>query len=314
MSLTFDVHTHVGLDLGFFLRSWWPYSATAQDLLGHMDAHGIDRAVCFPFTLPSAFDPYAFAAGGELKLLSGRVPFDQENTLLRTELDRVDHDGRLLQFAMFDPGRCIKEQLKLLELLVGKIRGLKTQTTVLQSPIRELLNGGRPLMELAARHDLPVLFHTAVSPADPWAQGADCLAVARAFPQVRFNLAHSIRFHVAHLEAAAELPNVWVDCSAHLAHCQLASQNAPAVAAAGDRVKADYSKPAQVLQTVHQMLGGKYMWGSDNPFMSWCADRMAVIFSYAQEAAVLRELSEDVRTSMLSLAPRAWLFGAKGTG
>src|ERR1043165_6933410 len=99
--MLYDVHTHVGLEPGFYLRGWWPYAATARDLLTHMDAHGIDRAVAFPFTLPSAFDPYAFADRNELRLLPGRFPFDRENVMLAQEIDRVG-GGRLLQFAMFD--------------------------------------------------------------------------------------------------------------------------------------------------------------------------------------------------------------------
>src|SRR3954469_12318314 len=138
MALTFDVHTHIGLDSGFYLRGWWPYAATARDLLEQMDRHGIDRAVCFPFTLPSAFDVNAFADRGEIALLPDRFPFDRENVLLAEEIDRVG-GGRLLQFAMFDPSREIDAQVRALQPLIGKIAGLKTQSTVLQSPVRALL-------------------------------------------------------------------------------------------------------------------------------------------------------------------------------
>ena len=75
MALTYDVHTHVGADEGFYLRGWWPYAATARDLIEQMDQHGIDRAVCFPFTLPSAFDVAAFAERNEVTLLPRRFPF-----------------------------------------------------------------------------------------------------------------------------------------------------------------------------------------------------------------------------------------------
>src|SRR5437762_3738326 len=98
----YDVHTHVGLDQGFLLRGWWPYAATARDLLVQMDDNGIRNAVCFPFCLPSAFDPYAFADRGEVKLLEGRVPFDYENRRLASEIEWLDSHHRLLQFAMFD--------------------------------------------------------------------------------------------------------------------------------------------------------------------------------------------------------------------
>src|SRR5438132_14396303 len=102
MPPTYDVHTHIGLDTGFYHRGWWPYAATARDLIEQMDRHGIDRAVCFPFTLPSAFDTQAFAERNEVTLLAGRFPFDRENALLANEIERVG-GGRLLQFAMFDP-------------------------------------------------------------------------------------------------------------------------------------------------------------------------------------------------------------------
>ena len=313
--MTYDVHTHIGLDTGFYLRGWWPYAATAADLLAQMDAHRIDRAVCFPFTLPSAFDADAFARLNEIALRPGRFPFDRENALLSAEIERVGAAARLMQFAMFDPAREIDAQVKAIESLVGKIRGLKTQSTVLRSPVRALLDHGRVLMELAAYHDLPVLFHTSVN--DPWAQVSDCLAVARAFPKVRFNLAHSCRFHAPLLRECAATANVWVDCSAHLAHCRLAREDSPAVAPPVDRVPADYNEPAEVLAAVHETLGGgsgssaKYLWGSDNPFMSWCDDKLRIVYTYEQEAAVVRDLPDALRRSMLSDGPQAWLFGGK---
>src|SRR2546421_10215516 len=176
--LTYDVHNHIGIDAGFFLRGWWPYAATVADMFAHMDAHGIDRAVVFPFTLPTAFDPYAFAEQNTVQLLPGRFPFDRENPLLAKEIERVDADKRLLQFAMFDPAREIERQVEAIKPMIGRIAGLETQSTVIRSPIRALLDHGRPLMQLAVDHNLPVLFHTSVN--DPWAQVSDCLAVAKA--------------------------------------------------------------------------------------------------------------------------------------
>ncbi len=306
----FDVHTHVGVDVGFYLRGWWPYACTARDLLRQMQANGIDRAVCFPFALPSAFDAGTFAESGRVELLPGRVPFDRENELLVDELDRMDGQPRLLPFAMFDPARCIEEQLRLLEKLVGRIAGLKTQPTVLESPVRALVDGGRELMAFAEQHNLPVLMHTALFAADEWSQVVDCLAVAAAYPKVRFNLAHSLRFHAAHLRAAGEMPNVWVDCAAHLAHCRLACEDdSPFVAAKSERVDADYAKPADLLAAVHEIMGQRYLWGSDNPFMSWSDDSINVVFSYGEEVAVLDALPDSVQDSMACTGPQEWLFG-----
>jgi predicted TIM-barrel fold metal-dependent hydrolase len=308
----YDVHTHIGMDPGFYLRRWWPYAATVQELLEHMDAHGIGKAVCFPFVVPSAFDPYAFADRKALELMPGRFPFDRDNELLSVEISRLDTDKRLLQFGMFDPMREVAAQVKNLEKLAPKFAGLKTQTTVIQSPIRSLLNEGRDIMRLAQQHDLPVLIHTAVLPADPWAQARDCLDVAEVFPRVRFNLAHSLRFDRECLKRAAGMPNVWVDCAAHLVHCALALKNSPAIAPKAQRVDADYSKPSEVLAALHEMLPGRYLWGSDYPFMSWIADDMSAVYSYKQEADALHALPPNVRDDIASRAPEAWLFGDKG--
>jgi len=303
----YDCHTHVGIDTGFYFRGWWPYGATVQDLLGHMGSNGIERAVCFPFVLASAFDPEAFAREGRVRLQPGRVPYDRENLLLLQECERLDPDRRLSVFAMFDPARRVEEQVAALERISGRIAGLKAQTTVLQSPILTLVDGGRGLLEFAERQDLPVLLHTSINPQDQWAQASDCLQVARAFPKVRFCLAHSLRFDAESLQGAAETPNVWVDCSAHLVHARLARENHPAVAPPGRRVEADFADPPLVLRKIHALLGGRYVWGSDNPFMSWCDDTIGAVYSYREEAEVLHALPAEVKEDMASTATRAWL-------
>ena len=112
---------------------------------------------------------------------------------------------------MFDPGREVGLQLKALAGAGGRIAGLKTQTTVVDT---DAAGEARGLMEFAMERDYPVVVHTAVHPSDSWAQVRDCLDVAEAFPRVRFNLAHSLRYDEEGLKRAGQLPNVWVDCSA----------------------------------------------------------------------------------------------------
>ena len=313
--MLYDVHTHIGIDTGFFLRRWWPYASTSHELLCHMDAHGIGKAVVFPFGLPTAFDPYAYADDRKVVRLPGRVPFDRENELLLTEISRIDSDRRLVMLAMFDPSREVGPQVDNIIKLAqraeaaGRLVGLKVQATILESPLAALLKEGRDLMRLAEDRRWPVLVHTSILPSDTWSAAAVCIEVAGAYPKARFNLAHSIRFHRPSLEQAAKMPNVWVDCSAHLAHCDLAVKNIPAVAMGRERVDADYSKPADVLVTINQMMNGKYMWGSDNPFMSWCDDELKLVFSYKAEADVLHALPAAVKKSMGTTAPEAWLSG-----
>jgi hypothetical protein len=309
--LLFDVHTHIGLDLAFYLRGWWPYATSAVDLLAEMDANGIDQAVCFPFGVPCAFDPYAFADHMTLDLQPDRVPFDRENQALINEVQKFDTDSRLHVLAMFDPSRKVDEQIKNLQPLADKIAGLKLQGTLIKAPVADLLDGGKPLMQFAQQHDMPVLIHTAIYDQDVWAQPADCLKVAEAYPDVRFNLAHSHRFHEPTLRIAAQMPNVWVDCSAHIIHCNAALENAAHVAKPSERVNADFTNPAAALQAVYDILGPSYLWGTDNPFMSWVDDSIFQICTYKAEADALHALPAAIKKSMASDAPQAWLFGSK---
>jgi predicted TIM-barrel fold metal-dependent hydrolase len=156
-----------------------------------------------------------------------------------------------------------------------------------------------------------VLFHTATHPNDTWAQASDCIEVADRFPKVRFNLAHSLRFHAPLLKRARELPNVWIDCSAHLNHCRLASENSIVVPPAGTRVDANYEDPVSALLAVYDIVGERYMWGSDNPYMSWCDDKIRLLFTYKQEADVLHALPDTLTRQIAHTAPRAWLFAEK---
>lgn len=307
-NLYYDVHSHVGLDFGFYLRGWWPYAATAQDIIDHLESNRIDRAVVFPFGLPSAFDPYTFAKTNKTELLPGRYPFDRENEALIREVERVDSRCRLRVLAMIDPSRQVFQQVRNLEKFQGRFTGLKLQGTIIRSSVISLLGEGRPLMDFASEYRMPVLLHTSIDPEDTWSQVRDCLMVAEKFPRVRFNLAHSLRFYAPGLKQAAQMPNVWVDCSAHLAHCRLARGKHSAVAKKPDRVDADYSNPGHVLEVIHEMMAGKYMWGSDNPFMSWCDDTLKLLFTYKAEADIFHALPEAVRISMGSTAPLAWLL------
>lgn len=83
------------------------------------------------------------------------------------------------------------------------------------------LAGEKVVWDLAERHRLPVTVHvgTGAEPALGRAVAAnryaplDAVALARALPQIRFNLSHCLRLSRAALEAVAGLDNVWTDSS-----------------------------------------------------------------------------------------------------
>ena len=270
-----DAHTHVGIDAGLFYTGSFPYALSAEDAVLRMDLTGIRWAVCFPllytayFSLPEYVQGKFVRAPGDLC----PVPYGFENERLCQEIFDAfpDTAGRLLPFAFFDPGREPDAQVSALETLRQRypVFGLKTATSYLQSPVTELLRGGRCLLDFAARHDLPVTLHTAVFPGDPWGNVFDALDVVAARPDVRFALAHACRFDRRALDRADSLPNCFVDFSAFHIHCTLAQENHAVVASAEHRFPADYSRHAVAMQAMAEAYPDTMIWGTDVPANQW---------------------------------------------
>jgi predicted TIM-barrel fold metal-dependent hydrolase len=225
-----------------------------------------------------------------------RVPYAFENRrMLREIYELFPEQGKsVLPFVMLDPMREPQAQAAALRQLRREFTffGLKIQSTIIQSDIKSLGDGGRVFLELAEEWDLPILIHSSVHPADPWAQAKDILKIAEANPQVRFCLAHSCRFDRECLERTNELPNAWFDCSAHCIHCDSAVRNLPLVAPRARRFQSDYEHPAQVMADLATAYPNKFLWGSDSPFYSYVGNFDGQIFSllssYEKEVATLK--------------------------
>ena len=213
-----------------------------------------------------------------------------------TEIEKLfpELSHRALPLWMLDPSREAKGQGEALRTLHQEFRcsGLKVQATMIRSFIKDLLGSGECLLDLAEEKNWPVLIHTSVHPEDPWSPVADILEIARRRPGIRFNLAHSCRFDRPALEEIATLPNTWFDCSAHIIHCQLATENSPAVAGPDRRFVSDYRNPSGVLADLAQSYPQKLMWGSDAPFHSYCDDNFQLVSSYPAEAQALHQLDK----------------------
>jgi predicted TIM-barrel fold metal-dependent hydrolase len=267
-----DVHTHVGIDPVNFARGDYPYGISGQDMLLRMESQGIDAAVCFPMLYTTYFRFHAFREGRFTRDPAGpsEFPYRAENENLCREIYEAfpPFAGRLLPFAFFDPARKPGEQAAFLKDLAEEfpLFGLKTATSYLQSHIASLLGRGRPLLDLAAERNLPLTIHSSVLPGDPWANVFEILKVARARPDIRFNLAHTCRFDRRALDEAAAIPNAFVDISAFYIHCTLAQRNHPAVARKAQRFPADYRRRADALKAIANAYPDTILWGTDTPF------------------------------------------------
>lgn len=294
-----DAHTHVGIDLLFYLRGHFPYSQSWPGLLKEGRALGIDRFVVFPMPSHLGLNSEALRRGEiTSKDAWESVPYGFENRRMMLEI--FHHSGtaeRALPFWMFDPMREPGSQCEALRLLNEEFpcAGLKVQATIIQSPVSHLFGEGACLLDLAEEKNWPILFHTSVHPEDPWSQVDDILRVVEARPGIRFNLAHSCRFDRAALDRIAELPNAWFDCSAHRIHCILAMQDHPAIAPGPRRFPSDYRDPARVFADLAEAYPGKLLWGSDAPFESYIDDAVQLRSSYEAEASLLQAVSPGSR-------------------
>ncbi len=310
-----DVHTHVGVDILFYLRGYFPYCQDWPTLLLKGETAGISRFVVFPAVSHLALN-VAELREGRVTHEGGieSVPYALENRRLMIEIVRRFPERAHAAFPlwMIDPSRSQAAQVEALRRLNEEFpcSGLKIQATVIQSYIKDLLGPGSCLLDLAEERNWPVLIHTSVHPDDPWSQVADILDVVRARPRLRFNLAHSCRFDRPALDEIAELPNAWFDCSAHRIHCQTAVMNSPSIAVKERRFETDYRDPVKVLADLAEAYPHKLMWGSDAPFDSYVDDDFTLHSSYKEEADALHALGETVK-SRIAIANSLDFLGVK---
>lgn len=294
-----DCHTHVGAELAAYLRGEFPYGQQFEDLVREGRVAGVTHWVVFPMVTNLSLNVQALREGrvtteGALE----KVPYAFENRRMMGEIYGLfENLGPVaLPFAMFDPSRATAEQETALRELHRdyKFYGLKTQPTMIESPITALREQGRVFLDLAREWDLPLLIHSSVLPADTWSQARDILDIAEANPDVRVCAAHSCRFDKECLDRVAALPNAWFDCSAHGIHCDLAAQDHPAVAPPARRFDSDYTRPDVVLRDLAEAYGDKLMWGSDAPYYSFAArsegSTMSLMSSYALEVQYFKAL------------------------
>ena len=270
-SAVIDVHTHVGISPAGHLNRAHPYALSLEDMIIRMEALGIGYAVVFPFA-SAYYDVKSMMRGTPRAARNGlcRFPYELANRNLLDEVYEVfpRQADRFLPFCSFDPSRRTADQARHIDALARDypVYGLKTVTSYNQAYVKHLLaKRGAPILDLAARHDWPILVHSSVHPGDPWANVFDILAVARARPDLRIGIAHTARFCRRALEMADALPNCFVDLSAFHIHCRLAQQDSPAVSGGDERFPADYRRPLSAMKAVVRAFPDTMIWGTDTP-------------------------------------------------
>ena len=320
-----DVHAHIGVSIGAYARHEFPYCQSLEGLYYRHLANRVDCGVVFPFSPDLYFDIPALARAGTMVPAAeplSAVPYESENRLLLTEVYEFcpEYRDRFLPFVCADPERDIPGQIGALRVLDGQfpIYGIKISGVSCQSKLAGLLGSGRPVLEFAAKRDLPLLLHVTVHPQERYSQVSDALAIAERYPGLRFCLAHCLGSHRAYLERAAAMPNVWVDTAALKIQVQLVHENSPITATPDDRFDWPYDDHRKVMRELVERFPDTIVWGSDSPAYSYICRRQQapgvvtefrLKANYEDERAALDALPETARWQASSTNTIAFLFG-----
>jgi hypothetical protein len=316
-----DGHTHVGINVAGYFAGNYPYCQSVEDLLYRLNANGVDCAVVFPLGPCSFFDTQRFLHDQRRVPASPRVsaaPYVMENRSLCSEVyEKLPAAvGRILPFACIDPGRFVRAQIQALEALMSEypVYGFKAVGVSIQSSHRHLTGKGEAFLRLAAERNLPVLMHSTAYEGDRYSHTRINLAVARAYPQVRFCLAHCLGFDRVHLDEADAMPNVWVDSAA----MKIQIEPQEILAPPARRFASDYADYRRVFSDLVRAYPDTMIWGSDSPAYTYIekrryADGSTVNFilrgSYEQEKAALDALTATQARQAANTNTRRFLFG-----
>lgn len=306
-----DVHSHAGMEPLSYLTHGFPFCQSLPNSFEENRRIGVTHAVVFPFCTSLYYHlPSLQHARVRLDRKIGRAPFHFENEHLLRQLYELFPEYRrmFIPFLLIDTLREPRQQVRALTSLLERypFYGLKVHPRVTQARLSTLGREGRPLLEFARAHDLPILFHSAYpgSP-DRLSQISDLLGIARAYPALRFCAAHFCGFHQKTFEEAAAHDNVWVDSAAMGIGCDLVLQKSKVYEAGKAKIPADYRDPSKVFAEIARRFPDKFMWGTDNPGYTYVSStplkpggkpyRLALWSSMEREKGLLKRVAGKLR-------------------
>ncbi len=218
-----DVHVHIGPAFANEPKKFFDQSITAEDTLGLLDRYGIAHAWVFP----PAWQ------GGEFH----DPTYERANRATYEAVQK--YPDRMTGLARVNPnmGRAAVEEFERCINEYG-FRGMMLHSDWdsfgLNDPTLHY-----PLMEVAAAHGLPMVYHSGYAPADP----AGFLRLARRFPTVPIVLKH-MGYQLAQdaIVAAREAENIYLETSANW--------------------------PMWIRHALRQLGPERILYGSDAPFMT----------------------------------------------
>jgi predicted TIM-barrel fold metal-dependent hydrolase len=306
-----DVHSHAGIEPSMYLTHGFPFSQSLTNSFAENQRVGVSHAVVFPFCTSLYYSlPALQRSEVKLERKIGQAPFHFENEHLLRQLYLLFPEYRkmFIPFAIVDTLRETRQQVRVLSALIERypFYGLKVHPRTTQAAISTLGREGRPLLEFARAHDLPILFHSAYpgSP-DKFSQISYIIELAKANPDLRFCAAHFCGFHQKTFEEIARYDNIWVDSAAMAIGCDLVVQKSVIYESGPAKIPSNYRDPAKVFADLAHRFPDHFMWGTDNPAYTYVSSapakpgakpiRLALWSSMEREKSLLGQVSGRLR-------------------
>lgn len=318
-----DCHSHVGMSIKSYARLEHPYGQTLESLFYKQRTQNVDVNVVFPYGGDLFFKLKALIDGGinipDKKPVS-EVPFGIENTMVMREIFEFNPElqDKFIPFVSADTERKVASQVKFLQKLEKKypVYGIKINPATSQAKISSLLQKGAPLLRYARERNIPFLLHTSPDPGDYYSNAKDALKAAEKNPEIRFALAHALVFHKGYLDAANEMPNVWVDTAALKIQADFFMREK--FFNRYKAIEADFTDHKKVMRTLAELYPRTIIWGSDAPAYSYNCKRregkdtfreFSLKGSYKDEKSALDSLPAVLKKKVANGNTLNWLFG-----
>lgn len=186
----YDTHTHIGLARHSGKRR------TADEMLRHMDLHGVDRSLLIPFPVVE----------------DHRAEHDEIAAAVRAHPDRFTGSACIPPFI---PEQKFRDEVRRCAEELG-FRALKFQPQY--QPLNPISSRSDFLFEAALAHKLPVICHTGAGA--PFALPSLFIIPARKFPDLPIVLGHAggSVYSAEAVVAAVVCPNIYVELSSLMPH------------------------------------------------------------------------------------------------
>ena len=283
-----DCHTRAsGVEAYNFFIPRLPFAQSIAELEKKMAENKISYCIVFPMPFSLYYDP-RLAVRNNILRASGLedFPYQVENKALLYEVGLSSKC--FLPFLAVNPKEKVTEQMDFLKKQRA-IFGLKLHTVATNSSVQDLEHS--PFLELLEKRNIPLMVHSGRTKK---ALPDHILPFAQKHPNIRVCIAHLAGFDKDIITKIKNTNNIFVDTSPFLSCCYLAKQKDKKYLSPNN-FDLEYSDPMEVLISINNILKGRLIWGTDEPWTILTDPKTGQVLirnSYKKECEFLKSLDK----------------------